>query len=127
MKRIIQPVLAVAVGLIAGLAVTWGAGENPWHVFRILVKGAFGSGYDVGMTLFYATPLIFTGLSVAVAFQAGLFNIGAEGQLTLGALAVFGGIKGRFTGVPVIRSALQTSSIGGLAAAAAFGIARWIS
>ncbi|MCX6893623.1 MAG: ABC transporter permease [Verrucomicrobia bacterium] len=87
MKRIIQPVLAVAVGLIAGLAVTWGAGENPWHVFRILVKGAFGSGYDVGMTLFYATPLIFTGLSVAVAFQAGLFNIGAEGQLTLGALA----------------------------------------
>jgi simple sugar transport system permease protein len=39
------------------------------------------------MTLFYATPLIFTGLSVAVAFHAGLFNIGAEGQLTLGALA----------------------------------------
>jgi simple sugar transport system permease protein len=39
------------------------------------------------MTLFYSTPLIFTGLSVAVAFHAGLFNIGAEGQLTLGALA----------------------------------------
>jgi simple sugar transport system permease protein len=39
------------------------------------------------MTLFYATPLIFTGLSVMVAFQAGLFNIGAEGQLTVGALA----------------------------------------
>jgi simple sugar transport system permease protein len=39
------------------------------------------------MTLFYATPLIFTGLSVAVAYHAGLFNIGAEGQLTLGALA----------------------------------------
>ena len=53
----------------------------------ILGKGAFGSGYDFGMTLFYATPLIFTGLSVAVAFHAGLFNIGAEGQLTLGALA----------------------------------------
>jgi len=47
--------------------------------------------------------------------------------VTLAALAVFGGIKGRFTGVPVIRSALQTSIIGGLAAAAAFGIARWIS
>ena len=47
--------------------------------------------------------------------------------VTLGALAVFGGIKGRFTGVPVLRSALQTSIIGGLAAAAAFGIARWIS
>ena len=47
--------------------------------------------------------------------------------VTLVALAIFGGIKGRFTGVPVLRSALQTSIIGGLAAAAAFGIARWIS
>ena len=47
--------------------------------------------------------------------------------VTLGALAVFGGIKGRFTGVPVVWSALQTTVIGGLAAAAAFGIARWIS
>ena len=47
--------------------------------------------------------------------------------VTLAALAVFGGIKGRFTGVSVVRSALQTSIIGGLAAAAAFGIARWIS
>jgi len=47
--------------------------------------------------------------------------------VTLAALAVFGGIKGRFTGVPVLRSALQTSIIGGFAAAAAFGIARWIS
>ncbi len=47
--------------------------------------------------------------------------------VTLIALAVFGGVKGRFTGVPVMRSALQTSIIGGLAAAAAFGIARWIS
>lgn len=46
--------------------------------------------------------------------------------VTLVALAVFGGIKGRFTGVPVVRSTLQTSVIGGLAAAAAFGIARWI-
>jgi len=46
--------------------------------------------------------------------------------VTLVALAIFGGIKGRFTGVPVLRSALQTSIIGGLAAAAAFGIARWI-
>jgi simple sugar transport system permease protein len=53
----------------------------------VLAKSAFGSRYDLGMTLFYSTPLIFTGLSVALAFHAGLFNIGAEGQLTLGALA----------------------------------------
>ncbi|MDB6030859.1 MAG: hypothetical protein JWM16_1197 [Verrucomicrobiales bacterium] len=47
--------------------------------------------------------------------------------VTLVALAMFGGIKARFTGVPVLRGALQTSIIGGLAAAAAFGIARWIA
>jgi general nucleoside transport system permease protein len=87
MKRMAQPVLAAMLGLGLGLAVTWFAGENPLYVFRVLAKGAFGSGYDLGMTLFYSTPLVFTGLSVAFAFQAGLFNIGAEGQLTLGALA----------------------------------------
>ena len=47
--------------------------------------------------------------------------------VTLVALAIFGGVKGRFTGVPVVRSAVQTTVIGGLAAAAAFGIARWIA
>src|SRR5947209_15856492 len=87
MKKFLQPVLALALGLACGLAITWAAGENPWHVLKVLEKSAFGSSYDLGMPLFYTTPLIFAGLSVAVAFQAGLFNIGAEGQLTLGALA----------------------------------------
>ena len=87
MKRLLQPFLSVLLGLALGLGVTALAGENPWTVLKILANGAFGTGYDFGMTLFYATPLVFTGLSVAVAFQAGLFNIGAEGQLTMGALA----------------------------------------
>ncbi len=87
MRKVLQPILAVALGLALGLGVTRIAGESPWHVLQILWKSAFGSGYDFGMTLFYTTPLIFTGLAVAVPFQAGMFNIGAEGQLTLGALA----------------------------------------
>lgn len=80
-------------------------------------------------------------LTIAVAYTVGgviplsayLFMADAHRALrvsvivTLAALAVFGGIKGRFTGAPVVRSALQTSIIGGLAAAAAFGIARAIS
>ena len=82
-----RPFFSVILGLSIGLIVTQFAGENPWNVLRILLNGAFGSRYDLGMTLFYATPLIFTGLSVSIAFQAGLFNIGAEGQLALGALA----------------------------------------
>ena len=87
MRKFFQPILAAAFGLAVGLGVTWIAGESPWHILRILGKSAFGSSYDFGMTLFYSTPLILTGLAVAVPFRAGLFNIGAEGQLTLGALA----------------------------------------
>lgn len=87
MRRVLQPILAVLLGLGLGLGVTWFAGENPWNVLCVLAKGAFGSRADIGMTLFYATPLVFTGLAVALPLQAGLFNIGAEGQLTMGALA----------------------------------------
>lgn len=61
-------------------------------------------------------------LVIADAHQALRVSV----AVTVVALALFGGIKGRFTGVPILRSALQTSVIGGLAAAAAFGIARWI-
>ena len=52
----------------------------------ILVRSAVGTNYDFGLTLSYTTPLIFCGLSVALAFQAGLFNIGGEGQLQVAAL-----------------------------------------
>ena len=86
-RALIQPILAVVLGLALGLLVTTIAGENPLTVLRILGKSAFGSAYDFGMTLFYATPLLLTGLSVAMAFHCGLFNIGAEGQLIMGALA----------------------------------------
>lgn len=75
--------LGFAIGLIAALLLTLFAGENPWNIFLILTKSAFGSMYDLGLTLSYTTPLIFCGLSVAIGFHAGLFNIGAEGQLTM--------------------------------------------
>lgn len=87
LSQVIKPVASVVLGLSLGLLVTKIAGESPWHVLEILIRSAFGSRYDFGMTLFYATPLIFTGLAVAFAFHSGLFNIGAEGQLGLGALA----------------------------------------
>jgi simple sugar transport system permease protein len=74
-------------GLILSLALAFFAGENPIFVARILFTSAFGSFYDLGLTLFYTTSFIFTGLSVAFAFHSGLFNIGAEGQLNVAALA----------------------------------------
>lgn len=63
------------------------AGENP-HVLLDALYNAFFTDFGLGYTLYYATPLIFTGLSVGIVFHAGLFNIGAEGQLYIGSLAV---------------------------------------
>lgn len=82
MKRIFGLIL----GLTIALLLTLFAGENPWNIFLILMKSAFGSMYDLGLTLSYTTPLIFCGLSVAIGFHAGLFNIGAEGQMIMGVI-----------------------------------------
>lgn len=87
MKNFLKISFGFLLGLAAALLLTFFAGESPWHIFLVLVKSSFGSVYDFGMTLSYVTPMIFCGLSVAVAFHAGLFNIGAEGQLTVGTLA----------------------------------------
>lgn len=87
MKEFFRILLLVAMGLALGLSVSWFAGESPLRVARVLWHSAFGSPYDFGMTLFYTTPLLLTGLAVALPFRAGLFNIGAEGQLQMGALA----------------------------------------
>lgn len=74
------------LGLTIALLLTMLAGESPLHIGGVLFRSAFGSIYDLGLTLFYTTPLIFCGLSVALAFHAGLFNIGGEGQLTMATL-----------------------------------------
>lgn len=83
----LRPLCAVILGLSLGLAVSAMAGEDPLKVAKLLWSGAFGTAYDLGMTLYYATPLIFTGLATAIPLHAGLFNIGAEGQLNIGAMA----------------------------------------
>lgn len=62
-------------------------GYSPIDAYENILVGAFGGKYAIAETLLKTTPLIFTGLAVSVAFQAGLFNIGAEGQLLIGALA----------------------------------------
>ncbi len=99
MKRLLQeltfPLIAVLAAFVIGGLVVLAIGDNPFTVYRILLSSAFGF-YDAlgnftwdnwGYTLFYATPLIFTGLAVALAFQCGLLNIGAEGQLYVAAFA----------------------------------------
>ncbi len=81
------PVLAVITAMIVGGLVIWLAGGNPVAAYVGLVQGAFGSPKAWSETMIWATPYIFAGLAVAVGFKGGLFNIGVEGQLTLGAVA----------------------------------------
>ncbi|MBR2691104.1 MAG: ABC transporter permease [Aquamicrobium sp.] len=82
------PLINLAVAfIVAGLVVLL-VGENPFRAAVILVEGAFGRGQGIAYTLFYATNFIFTGLAVAVAMHAGLFNIGGEGQAYVAGLGV---------------------------------------
>lgn len=86
--KILIPLLSLVFGLTVSLLVALILGENPVHVLNIMIQGSLGSPTQIGYSLYYATPLLLTGLSVAWAFRAGLFNIGAEGQMSLGGVAM---------------------------------------
>ncbi len=80
------PLAAIVVTLALSSLLVLAAGANPGDVFTLVAKGAAGSQFALLETLTRATPLIFTGLAVAVAFRAKLWNIGAEAQLYIGAV-----------------------------------------
>ncbi len=75
---------SVAVALAAGAVFILALGKNPFTVYGILVSGSIGDNYGLGQVVYKATTLAFVGVAVALSFRAGLFNIGAEGQLYLG-------------------------------------------
>jgi ABC-type uncharacterized transport system permease subunit len=87
LREILSPLIAVAAAFVVGGILVILIGDNPFQAFYQLTGNSFGSLDDFGYTLFLATPLIFTGLAVAVAFRCGLLNIGAEGQLYAAAFA----------------------------------------
>ena len=87
LREILSPLIAVIAAFIVGGIIILVLGDNPFEAFGLLLSNSFGSIKDIGWTLHYATPLIFTGLAVAVAFRCGLLNIGAEGQLYVAAFA----------------------------------------
>ena len=82
------PALNLALALLLSAVVVLLVGESPVRALRVLSVGAFGDAEAIGYTLYYATNFIFTGLAVALAFHAGLFNIGGEGQAYIGGLGV---------------------------------------
>ena len=80
------PLINVFAALVVSGIVVAIIGENPFEAMMVMIKGAFVYKGSLGYTLYYATNFIFTGLAVAVAFHAMLFNIGGEGQAYLGGL-----------------------------------------
>lgn len=87
MKSFLTGVLSAFFALVIVLLFLLVTGESPWALLEAL-QHTFFTSFGLGYTLFYTTSLIFCGLSVAFAFQAGLFNIGAEGQLLWGSMGV---------------------------------------
>lgn len=87
LRELLFPLIAVVAAFLVGGIIVWMVGDRPLLVYELFFTSAFGSIDGIGYTLFYATPLIFTGLAVAVAFKCGLLNIGAEGQLIAAAFA----------------------------------------
>src|SRR5207237_8760583 len=87
LREILFPLIAVIAAFIVGGIIVLIIGDSPIQTYRLLIGSAFSWPDGIGYTLFYATPLIFTGLAVAVAFRCGLWNIGGDGQLYIGAFA----------------------------------------
>lgn len=85
-ESLLVPLLAVFTAVIVGGIVIAVVGGNPFFAYIGLIQGAFGSAKAWSETFVWATPYIFAGLAVSVAFKGGLFNIGAEGQLAFGAV-----------------------------------------
>ncbi|WP_342076633.1 ABC transporter permease [Yoonia sp. SS1-5] len=85
---ILIPLISILLAAVLSALVILAIGENPWEALKLMVQGSLGSTYGWGYTLYYATNFIFTGLAVAIAFHARMFNIGGEGQALLGGLGV---------------------------------------
>lgn len=115
-RAVSVPLTAVLLAAVIGAIILAVSGAKPLEAYAALIEGSFGSAATFGRTLEKATPLILSGLAVAFAFKAGLFNIGAQGQLLFGAItaaAVGFGVQG----LPMIVHAPLAFLAGGLAGA----------
>jgi len=124
-NSLLVPLVAVVLGLIVGAIIMLIGGYDPLLAYSSLFKTVFGNVYDFGEAIREITPLIMTGLAVAFAFRAGLFNIGAEGQYIVGMTAATAvGIK--LTGLPIVVHALVAIVAGGLAGGIWAGITGYL-
>ena len=112
----LAPIIALLIAAIVGDVLILTFGQSPGAVYRLLLEGTWVNAYGFGQVLYKATTLTFTGLSVALGLRAGLFNIGAEGQLAAGGFAA--AIAGLLlpAGTPVLLAApfcLIAAALGG--------------
>ena len=127
MKRDASVRSLIAIGLACAL-VTFGLfalGASPGVVFAALAEGAFGNWLAFTDTLVKATPLLFCGLAIAIAFEASLWNIGADGQLIAGAMTA-GACGPSLSGWPHPLAVLTLLAVGLLGGALWGGIAGWL-
>jgi len=113
------PLGSVLLALLIGAILLLISGASPLEAYRALFRGSFGDARAIGRTLEKATPLVFSGLAVAFAFKAGLFNIGAQGQLIFGAVTA-AAIGFMIEGLPPLVHA-PLALLGGALAGALFG------
>ncbi len=109
-------VVALLVAAAAGSVLILAFGQSPAQVYGVLLASTWGDSYGFGQTLFKSTPLMFTGFSVAIAFRAGLFNIGCEGQLLVGSFLcalVASALPGSTPAVVAIPLAIAAAAVGG--------------
>lgn len=85
---VLIPLISLCLALIVSGLVVFAIGENPFRAIWIMVNGALSSTNKIGYTLYYSTNYMFTGLAVAVAFHARMFNIGGEGQAAIAGVGV---------------------------------------
>lgn len=124
LRRLLQPLLIPALALLTALAVgaviMWIFGDSPLKAYKGLFEGAFGDPKAWARTIRKMSPFILTGLSVAVAFKAGLFNIGASGQFLMGTVAAVA-VGVNFEGLPMVIH-LPLALLAGIAGGAFWGM-----
>jgi general nucleoside transport system permease protein len=125
LSAIVRPFAALAIAAALICLVLLALGASPIVVFAALGQGAFGDWFTFTETLVKAMPLLFTGLAVAIAFQSAIWNIGADGQLLMGALiaGAIGPMLGGMTHLAAVSLMLAAGVIGG---ALWGGLAGWL-
>ncbi|HEU68419.1 MAG TPA: ABC transporter permease [Candidatus Acetothermia bacterium] len=83
----LESVLAAVVGLLVGAALMYIWGYDPWKAYWALLRGAYGGSYEIASSIARGVPLVLTALTFSICLRGGMFNIGAEGQVYVGAAA----------------------------------------